>query len=105
MDRIRLITNLLLTLFHLNPLLIFLLLYLFYWDYSNILFSLEFIIKLIFIIHPKKKKKLLYNYKKTWVVIINPPKVKLVFMLPTHSSKVMLIANSSENNIHNKSCH
>ena len=103
MDRIRLIKNLLLTLFHLNPLLTLLLLYLFHWDYSNILFSLEFIIKLIFII--PKKKKIVCNYKKTWVVIINPPKVKLVFMLPTHSSKVMLIANSSENNIHNKSCH
>ena len=104
MDRIRLITNLLLTLFHLNPLLIFLLLYLFYWDYSNILFSLEFIIKLIFTIHQKKKK----NYtiiKNKRVVIINPPKVKLVFMLPTHSFKVMLMAKSSENNIHNKSCH
>ena len=104
MDRIRLIKNLLLTLFHLNLLLTLLLLYLFHWDYSNILFSLEFIIKLIFII--PKKKKIVYNYKKSkWVVIINPLKVKLVFMLPTHSSKVMLIANSSENNIHNKSCH
>ena len=105
MDRIRLITNLLLTLFHLNPLLILLLLYLFYWDYSNILFSLEFIIKLIFIIHQKKKKNFYTIIKNKWIVIINPPKVKLVFMLPTHSFKVMLMANSSENNIHNKSCH
>ena len=104
MDRIRLIKNLLLTLFHLNPLLTLLLLYLFYWDYSNIFFSLEFIIKLIFII-PKKKKNLYAIIKNKWVVIINPPKVKLVFMLPTHSSKVMITANSSENNIHNKSCH
>ena len=103
MDRIRLITNLLLTLFHLNPLLILLLLYLFYWDYSNILFSLEFIIKLIFIIH--QKKNFYTIIKNKWIVIINPPKVKLVFMLPTHSFKVMLMAKSSENNIHNKSCH
>ena len=103
MDRIRLIKNLLLTLFHLNLLLTLLLLYLFHWDYSNILFSLEFIIKLIFII--PKKKNLYAIIKNKWVVIINPPKVKFVFMLPTHSSKVMLTANSSENNIHNKSCH
>ena len=103
MDRIRLIKNLLLTLFHLNLLLTLLLLYLFHWDYSNILFSLEFIIKLIFII--PKKKNLYAIIKNKWVVIINPPKVKLVFMLPTHSFKVMLMAKSSENNIHNKSCH
>ena len=105
MDRIRLIKNLLLTLFHLNLLLTLLLLYLFHWDYSNILFSLEFIIKLIFTIHQKKKKKFYTIIKNKWIVIINPPKVKLVFMLPTHSFKVMLMAKSSENNIHNKSCH